>query len=311
MHNTLLVKPGGTNWGKLQDIGASTGGYSALGYPVVLGHEGAGVVRAVGPEVKNPALKVGTHVILSFNHCGACRNCSTGHPACCTHFEALNITAKRLDGSTTARLPDGRQVAGQFFGQSSFLRMSVVSQHSVVPCAYPEHLAWYAALGCGFQTGAGTILNALQPSVDDSVLIFGAGTVGVAAIMAAKHKGIRQIIAVDLLDEKLALARRLGATHTVHSGTVADVAQEIVAITGGGARFAVDCTGASAVLDLMLDCVCCGGTAAVVGSPKPDFVLRINPEKLLHENKTLRGICQGDSVAQKVGVGLVVFVDSR
>ncbi|KAI9371910.1 chaperonin 10-like protein [Aspergillus egyptiacus] len=280
------------------DIHASRGGYSALRYPTVLGHEGAGIIRAVGSAVDS-SLTVGQSVILSYNHCGGCRNCHAGHPACCANFETLNISAKRLDQTTPAKLPDGREIDTQFFGQSSFLRYSIVSQYSVVLCPCPDDLAVYAALGCGFQTGAGTIMNALKPSVDDPLVIIGAGTVGIAAVMAAKVLGLRQVIAVDILDDKLALARELGATHTINSRNVKDLAQEIHDLTDGGARFAVECTGVSAVLETLLDCVCSGGTAVVVGSPNPDFVLHLDPEKMLHESKTLRGVCQGDSIAKK------------
>ena len=188
----------------------------------------------------------------------------------------------------------------QFFGQSSFLKLSVVSQYSVVPCPYPDDLELYAALGCGFQTGAGTILNGLRPSRDDAIVIFGAGTVGLAAVMAAKVLDLHQIIVVDILASKLELAKDLGATHVIDSTKVSDIARECQEITGGGAQFVLECTGVSAVIDKILDCACCGGTAAIIGSPKPDFVLGIDPEKLLHENKTLRGICQGDSVAKTV-----------
>jgi Zn-dependent alcohol dehydrogenase len=176
-----------------------------------------------------------------------------------------------------------------------------VSQHSVISCPYPDDLATYAALGCGFQTGAGTILNALKPAVNDSLLIFGVGTVGIAALMAAKYLGLRQIIAVDILNDKLDLAQKLGATHVINSSNVSNLVEEIKAISGGGAQFAIECTGVSAVIQTMLDCICCSGTAAVVGSPRPDFILKVDPVNLLHENKTLRGICQGDSIAKKVG----------
>lgn len=188
----------------------------------------------------------------------------------------------------------------QFFGQSSFLKLSVVSRYSVVPCPYPDDLALYAALGCGFQTGAGTILNSLKPSKDDAIVIFGAGTVGLAAVMAAKVLDLHQILVVDIVSRKLEFAKELGATHVIDSTTVSDIVHECQKLTGGGAQFVLECTGISPVIDKILDCACCGGTAAIIGSPKPDFVLRIDPEKLLHENKTLRGICQGDSVAKKV-----------
>lgn len=259
------------------------------------------MICAVGADVQNPALKVGESVILSFNHCGSCRNCQQSHPACCSNFEALNIDGKRLqDQSTTAKLEDGRRVASQFFGQSSFLNYSIVSQYSVSICPYPEDLRIYASLGCGFQTGAGTVLNSLKPSADDSLVVFGAGTVGIAAIMAAKYLGMRQIIAVDIVNEKLELSKELGATHTINSVNEPNLIDNIRAITGEGAKFALECTGVSSLMENMLDCVCCGGTAVIVGVPKPDFILKVDPMKLLHENKTLKGVCQGDSVAQKV-----------
>lgn len=272
-----------------------------LDFPAVLGHEGAGIVRAVGVDVKNPALRVGTSVVLSFNHCGACKNCSGSHPACCSSFETLNITGTRLgDRSKAAVLPDGRRVVSQFFGQSSFLKHSIVSQYSVVPCPYPEDLATYSALGCGLQTGAGTVLSSLKPSANDSLLVTGVGTVGLAAIMAAKYLGLRQIIAVDIVDKKLDLAKALGATHVLNSAAVSDIAAEVQKISDGGANFAIECTGVSALMQKLLDCVCCGGTAVVVGVPRPDFVLHVDPMRLLHENKTLKGVCQGDSISQKV-----------
>lgn len=216
-------------------------------------------------------------------------------------FEAVNITARRLaDQSTPAKLSDGRRVASQFFGQSSFLRHSIVSQFSAVICPHPEQLELYASLGCGFQTGAGTILNALRPAVSDSVLIFGTGTVGIAAIMASRFLGVQQIIAVDIVNSKLELAKSFGATHIINSKESADIVRDIHTITDGGVKYAIECTGASAVIERLLDCVICGGTAAIVGSPRPDFILKVDPEKLLHENKSLRGICQGDSVAKNV-----------
>ncbi|OIW30444.1 NAD(P)-binding protein [Coniochaeta ligniaria NRRL 30616] len=282
------------------DIVGASGGYDyILDFPAALGHEGAGFIRAVGADVQNPALKVGSAVILSFTHCGNCGNCSAGHPACCDNFEILNCGAKRLDGSVTGRLADGRRLVGQFFGQSSFLKHSIVSQHSVVPCPYPEDLALYSALGCGFQTGAGTVLNSLRPSAGNSVVVFGVGTVGMSAIMGAKYLGVRQIIAVDVAESKLELARELGATHVLNSRKVADMVKEIRDICPGGVRFAIECAGIDVLMEQMLDCVCCGGIAAVVGVPKPDFVLKVDPMRLLHENKTLKGICQGDSVADK------------
>lgn len=284
-----------------KDVFAETGGYSTAKCPSVLGHEGAGIIRGIGPEVRDTSLRNGQSIILSFNHCSSCRQCSSGHPASCSQFEALNITGKRLaDQTTPAKLLDGRRLECRFFGQPSFLRLSAVSQHSIVPCPYPENLTLYASLGCGFQTGGGTIINALDLGVDDSLVIIGAGTVGLAAIMAAKYKNIKQIITVDIIEDKISMAESLGATHTVNSKSIANAAAEISRLTNGGARFAIDCTGVPSLIQTLLDCVCCGGTAVLAGAPPKDLVLNIDPTDLLHANKTLRGISQGDSVPTEV-----------
>lgn len=191
--------------------------------------------RRAGLSVKDPNLKVGTSVILSFDHGGSCNNCNSQHPACCVNFEALNLGARRLtDNTTSARLLDGRRLVSQFFGQSSFIHHSVVSKYSVIPCPHPEDLAVYSALGCGFQTGAGTVLNSLQPTADDSLVVFGAGTVGITAIMAAKYLGLRQIIAIDQIEERLTISRELGATHTINTQDIPDFIREIHSIQVAG-----------------------------------------------------------------------------
>lgn len=118
--------------------------------------------------------------------------------------------------------------------------------------------------------------------------------------MAAKFLGLRQIVAVDLADEKLAMAEELGATHTLNSSRLSNISAAICDITQGGAKYAVDCTGATSVLENILDCVHSGGTAVIVGVPRPEFRLSIDPVRFLHDNKTLRGICQGDSVSSEV-----------
>jgi len=156
------------------------------------------------------------------------------------------MPSKRIeDGSTPARLRDGRTCRSQFFGQSSFAKMSVVNDTSVIKYPYDDvdKAAIFAACGCGFQTGAGTVLNVLRPDTDDSIVIFGMGSVGLTALMAAKYLGVRQIVAVDILDEKLTLAIELGATHVINTKTTQDFVKEIKQMTNGGADFCVDCAG--------------------------------------------------------------------
>nr|POF15572.1 aryl-alcohol dehydrogenase [Quercus suber] len=214
-------------------------------FPAIFGHEGAGYVRAIGRGVSNADINLGDFVLLSYVFCGQCKRCRQNHPAYCLHGGSWNMMATRpADGSTPARLKsDGRSVRSQFFGQSSFAKMSVVQECCVVKFPYePATAAIFAACGCGFQTGAGTILNVLKPEPDDCVVVFGAGSVGLPALMAAKYLGCRQVVAVDIADERLVLARDLGATDVVNSKTTPDFVTEIMRLTGG-ADYCLDCAG--------------------------------------------------------------------
>ncbi|KAK3186355.1 hypothetical protein K4F52_004893 [Lecanicillium sp. MT-2017a] len=138
-----------------------------VNFPAIFGHEGAGTILALGSSVKNTFLKVGDAVLLSFNTCGPCNACTTGHPAFCHRHPEVNHNAVRItDRSTPARLQDGKAVRSQYFGQSSFAKMSVVNEKCVMKCpdAYEDQMYIYCAMGCGFQTGAGTVLNVLKLS---------------------------------------------------------------------------------------------------------------------------------------------------
>lgn len=267
-------------------------------FPAVFGHEGAGFVKGIGSKVRNKALKIGDAVLLSFNTCGTCKPCTNGHPAFCHTHAAVNHNAVRLsDRSTPARTKDGQSVRSQYFGHSSFARHSVVNEKCVVKCDYPEQLDIYAPIGCGFQTGAGTVLNVLKPGKDDSIVIFGLGSVGLTALMAAKHMGVGQIIAVDIVQEKLHMARELGATNTINSKEQISIVEAIKATSasGAGATFAIDCTGVLGVIENMVACLAPQGTAAVVGVPPPDAKISIDPLMFLLDNKKLIGVIEGDS----------------
>ena len=269
-------------------------------FPAIFGHEGAGIVRAIGSRVKNKSLQVGDGVLLSFNFCGDCKQCTSGHPAYCHDHPQINHGAVRRDGSTPGKLLDGRGVRSQYFGQSSFAQFSVVSEKSVVKCPYPESMDIYSPVGCGFQTGAGTILNVLKPQPDQSVVICGIGGVGLSAVMAAKYLGVRQIIAIDLVDERLKLAKELGATHFINSKHDAHIVKTIKDLTHGGANFAVDCTGAVSVIEMLIECIGPRGVAATVGVPSSGQKLQLDPLSFLLENKTYIGVIEGDSVPEIV-----------
>lgn len=288
----------------VQDIVMQQGLLPMVEFPAIFGHEGAGIVRAVGSSVKNKSLQVGDSVLLSFTVCGDCVQCKSGHPAYCHNHPQINHGAVRRDGSTPGKLLDGRGVRSQYFGHSSFAKMSVVSEKCVVKCPYPESMDIYAPLGCGFQTGAGTILNVLKPQPQQSVVICGIGGVGLAALMAAKYLGVQQLIAIDLVDERLKLAEELGATHTINSKQNTDVVKAIKNLTHGGAGFAVDCTGVVPVIEMLIECIGPKGVAATVGVPPPGRKIQIDPLTFLLENKTYVGVIEGDSNPEVVRAGM-------
>lgn len=215
-------------------------GQLPLPRPVVLGHEGSGFVEAVGPAVTG--LNVGDVVVLSFASCGGCRTCAADRPAYCEHFAPLNYSGVRPDGTTTLRAGE-QAVHGNWFGQSSWGTHAIADQRGVVRVApaagpatnadadLPVHLL--GPLGCGLLTGAGTVINVLRPQPGQSIGFWGLGTVGLAGVMAAKAAGCETIVAVDLVDERLELARELGATHTINSSTTDNVSREIRNATGG------------------------------------------------------------------------------
>jgi Zn-dependent alcohol dehydrogenase len=272
-------------------------------FPAVFGHEGAGYIKAIGKGVKDKSLQVGDAVLLSFNVCGECHQCKSGHPAYCHIHPQVNHNAVRLDDrSTPARLKDGTSVRSQYFGHSSFARQSVVKERCVVKCEYPDQMQWYAAMGCGFQTGAGTVLNVLKPKKTDSLVIFGLGGVGLTALMAAKVLGVEQIVGVDLIPSKLDLAKQLGATDVVN-GKEKDVVARIQEICSGngGATYAIDCTGVLKVIEQCIECLAPCGTAVTVGVPPPDAKIQIDPLMFLLGNKRYIGVIEGDSVPKEVG----------
>lgn len=218
--------------------------------PAVLGHEGCGIVEAVGPDVTE--FQVGDKVGISFGHCCTCRNCRTAHPNACVHFNEINFGGVQPDGTTRLSLPDGTPVS-TFFGQSTFATHAVVNEAAAVKVPYDDiDLALVGPMGCGIQTGAGAVLNRLRPEFGSSIAVFGCGTVGMSAIMAAKIAGCEKIIAVGGNDASLALALELGATHTINRKRCGDIAGEIRTITGSGADFAVETSGVPSMVQTAL-----------------------------------------------------------
>ena len=268
-------------------------GLRATPLPAVLGHEGAGVVERVGATVRS--VKAGDRVAMSFAACGVCPSCATAVPGHCHAFRRLNFAAVRADGST-AIARQGRPVHSHFFGQSAFATRAVALERSLVklPDDIPLHLA--APLGCGIQTGAGTVINALRPLAGSSIAIFGVGGVGMAAVMAARIVGCAAIVAVDVNPVRLELARELGATHAI-DGSAADPVAEIRAITGAGAEDAAEASGAgAALLRQAVESTAPLGVTAVVGSAPPGDEVALEISELLLTGRVVRGVVEGHSV---------------
>ena len=261
--------------------------------PIVLGHEGAGVVAAVGAEVSG--VRPGDHVVLSYRSCGSCPQCASGHPPYCRDFRTLNGIGSRPDGSPTMRR-NGSPVYGSYFGQSSFASHALAYESNVVVVGEEIDLGVAAPLGCGVQTGAGTVLNVLAPPPEASLVVFGAGGVGLSAVMAASASGVGTIIAVDPVPSRRQLATELGASATIDPAGV-DVVDEVRRLTGAGATHAIDTTAKGAVINQAIEALAPLGTLALVGIHVPEFALNI--QSVMSGGKTIRGVIEGDAVPQR------------
>jgi aryl-alcohol dehydrogenase len=260
-------------------------------YPVVLGHEGSGIVEKVGAGVKT--IEPGDHVVLSFASCGHCENCLTGHPTVCTEFNDLNFGGKMEDD--THRLHQHDHELSTFFGQSSFGTYAVANERNVVKVDKDVDLALLGPLGCGIQTVSGTVLNRLKPDFGTSIAVYGTGAVGLSGIMAAKITGCRHIIAIDIHDSRLEKAKELGATHVINSKNE-DVVERIQEITDGGVHYGLETTGVPVVVRQGLRALRPLGTLAIVGVT-PEMEINVH-EEIMAEGKTMVGVIEGDAVPQ-------------
>jgi aryl-alcohol dehydrogenase len=259
--------------------------WSASDEALVLGHEGAGVVERTGKSVKN--VKRGDHVVLSYQSCGHCRRCLSGNPAHCQHFYEANFGFQRLDGSNALHRSG---VRGHFFGQSSFATHSLATERNLVKVSKNLPLELLAPLGCGLQTGAGTVVNSLKVSKGASIAVFGTGAVGLAAVMAARFVGAGPIIGVDIKPKRLRLALELGATHTIDNRRQ-DIAARIGEITGRGVDYVVETTASTKMHQLAIDVLNPHGTVALLTGEG-------GTDSLPEGRKTL-GIIQGNAIPQQ------------
>lgn len=270
-------------------------GVTPFPLPGVLGHEGVGVVTAVGAAVTRT--RPGDRVLLTFTSCGRCPNCRDGHPAYCDGHLPLNLLGgRRVDGSATVRR-DGVELNAHFFGQSSFSREVLADERGVVvlPADLAEdELPVLAPLGCGVQTGAGAVLNVLRPRPGSTLVVAGAGAVGLSAVMAARMTAVSRIVVVDRVASRLAVALELGATDVVDTREH-DLRDGVLAATSGrGPDHVVETTGVVPVLDALIDVLAVGGCCAVVGAPGAGSRGGFDVPRLL-PGRTIRGVTLGDS----------------
>lgn len=258
-------------------------------FPKVFGHEGAGVVEAVGSGVNG--VGVGDHVVLSFRSCRNCDNCANGLVGYCPSGTLLNYIGTRLDGSTTYSR-NGSPVFGNFFGQSSLANHAIAYADNCVVIDKSADLTKVAPYGCGFQTGAGTVLNVLKPESVDSLVVFGVGAVGLAAFAAAKHLGVGTMVAVDPLQNRRDAAAAYGAVGIDPTG-LDNVADKVKELTGGGASYAIDTTAISAVVKQAQQSLRYRGTLVALGLGAEEYA--IDALDLLTTGKIIRSSIEGDS----------------
>jgi len=266
--------------------------HSTSALPLVVGHEGSGVVETVGANTGGIA--VGDHVVLSYDSCRRCANCLSGHPAYCDSFVRRNF------GDARARVPavmhdkHGLPVFARWFGQSSFATHALVAARNVTKVDTDLPLELLGPLGCGIQTGAGAVILSLGVGAGASIVIVGVGAVGLSSVMAARLCGADPIIAIDLRVRRLDLARELGATHTI-IGTDGDAAAEVRSLTEGGAQYTLDTTGAPAAIAAAIGFLRPTGVCGLVGLSTDALVL---PAGALAVGRTVTGIVEGDVVPQ-------------
>jgi aryl-alcohol dehydrogenase len=265
---------------------------SRLPLPAVLGHEGAGVVEQVGPHVTQ--VGVGDRVVLSFDSCGWCNRCLTGRPSYCDEFGSRNFVGLRSGESVHGVDADGASISTGWFGQSSFATYSLATQRNVVKVDEDLPLEIFGPLGCGLQTGAGTILNAMDVGFDSSVAVFGTGAVGLSAVMAAQIAGAAIIVAVDINASRRDLAAELGATHVL-DGADPDLAAQIASVTGGGVTHALDTTAVSSVILCALASLRPLGFCGLVGGGSASLQL---PQTALGQGRQASFLLEGNAVPQ-------------
>lgn len=259
--------------------------------PVVLGHEGAGVVERVGPGVTKVA--PGDHVVMTFNSCGGCPSCRDHAPAYCHEFFPRNFVGVRPDGSSGLS-KGGETIHANIFGQSSFATHALCHERNAVRVPRTAPLEILGPLGCGVMTGAGAVMNALKVEAGRSVVVFGAGAVGLSAMLAAEAVGAGPVTVVDINPARLELALELGADHALDARD-GGVVERIREITGAGADYTLDTTANLTVMRQAVDALAPRGTCGLVGASRMGDELCLDAVALMSGGRIVRGVVEGDA----------------
>ncbi|MEO1264924.1 MAG: zinc-dependent alcohol dehydrogenase family protein [Pseudomonadota bacterium] len=263
--------------------------------PLVLGHECAGEVVECGQGVRD--LAVGDHVIFVFiPSCGTCLPCAEGRPALCEPGAKANADGTLISGAKRYRR--NGDVVSHHVGVSAFAEYSVASQHSVVKIDKSLPFAEAALFGCAVVTGAGAVINTAKVTPGSTVAIVGLGGVGLMGLLAAKMAGAREVVAVDVVDDKLALARQLGATKTINSRSASGM-EELRDATGGGVDYAIEMASSAKALDFAYRATRRGGTTVTASLPHPSHTLNIPITQMVAEERTVKGSYIGSCVPKR------------
>lgn len=285
------------------DLGVIAGGIP-FPTPGIIGHEGAGVVERVGRGVHSVA--PGDQVLLSFTSCGECGACTSDHPAYCETWLPRNLIGQLRNPDSGAITRGAETIAGHFFGQSSFAQFAIVDERSIVKVDPTADLGTLAPLGCGVLTGFGSVWNVLDPGPNDIVAVYGAGAVGLSAVIAAALRSPAQLIAIDIVASRLRLALELGATSTIDA-TSEDVGARLAELTGGrGVSLSFDTTGNPGVARGALEAASTRGTVLVCGAPPPGTEIPVDIQGIL-TGKVLRGVTMGDTQPRELIPQLVAL----
>lgn len=264
--------------------------------PMALGHEAAGIVESVGEGVDD--LRRGDHVVLVFvPSCGHCNPCAEGRPALCEPGAASNTAGTLLAGTRRIFRGDGSPV-NHHMGCSAFAEAAVVSRRSVVKIDPELPLEEAALFGCAVLTGVGAVVNTGQVRAGASVAVVGLGGVGLASVLGAVASGARATVAIDLSDDKLALARTLGATHTFNAAE-ADLVEKVKQATRGGVDYAVEMAGSTKAFETAYRVTRRGGTTITAGLPHPTATWPMPATHLVAEERTIKGSYIGTCVPSR------------